>query len=112
GVTILVLLLAIPSWAAITVTVGTDQSKKVLKGKIVTPDQILDGEVVIESDMITCVAADCDDPPGATSFTITNAYIFPGFIDAHNYVAYNFLPKWTPPEVYKNRGRWQASPSY
>jgi len=107
-----VLLLAIPSWAAMTVAVGTDPSKQILKGKIVTPDQILDGEVVIEGETITCVAVDCDDPAGATVFTITNAYIFPGFIDAHNHVAYNFLPKWTPPKLYQRRAQWQATQSY
>src|SRR5438094_3135836 len=109
---LLVLLFVTSSWGAITITVGTDPSKQILKGKIVTPDQILDGEVVIEGETITCVAVDCDDPAGATIFTITNAYIFPGFIDAHNHVAYNFLPKWTPPKVYQNRGQWQASQSY
>ena len=112
GAAMLVLLLAIPSWAAITVAVGTDPSKQILKGKIVTPDQILDGEVVIEGETITCVAVDCDDPAGATVFTITNAYIFPGFIDAHNHVAYNFLPKWTPPKLYQRRAQWQATQSY
>jgi 5-methylthioadenosine/S-adenosylhomocysteine deaminase len=30
-------------------------------------------------------------------------------INAHNHVAYNFLPKWTPPKVYKNRGQWQRN---
>jgi len=112
GAAMLVLLLAIPSWAAITVAVGTDPSKQILKGKIVTPDQVLDGEVVIEGETITCVAVDCDDPAGATVFTITNAYIFPGFIDAHNHVAYNFLPKWTPPKLYQRRAQWQATQSY
>ena len=112
GAAMFVLLLAIPSWAAITVAVGTDPSKQILKGKIVTPDQILDGEVVIEGETITCVAVDCDDPAGATVFTITNAYIFPGFIDAHNHVAYNFLPKWTPPKLYQRRAQWQATQSY
>ena len=112
GAAMLVLLLAIPSWAAITVAVGTDPSKQIIKGKIVTPDQILDGEVVIDGDTITCVAVDCNDPAGATVFTITNAYIFPGFIDAHNHVAYNFLPKWTPPKLYQRRAQWQATQSY
>ena len=112
GAAMFVLLLAIPSWAAITVAVGTDPSKQILKGKIVTPEQILDGEVVIEGETITCVAVDCDDPAGATVFTISNAYIFPGFIDAHNHVAYNFLPKWTPPKLYQRRAQWQATQSY
>jgi hypothetical protein len=33
-------------------------------------------------------------------------------INAHNHVAYNFLPKWTPPKVYKNRGQWQRAAEY
>jgi len=66
GAAMFVLLLAIPSWAAITVAVGTDPSKQILKVKIVTPEQILDGDVVIEGETITCVAVDCDDPAGAT----------------------------------------------
>jgi cytosine/adenosine deaminase-related metal-dependent hydrolase len=73
---------------------------------------VIEGEIVIEGGTITCVASDCTDPPGATLISITNAYIFPGFVDAHNHVAYNFLPKWTPPRVYQRRSQWQASPSY
>jgi 5-methylthioadenosine/S-adenosylhomocysteine deaminase len=49
---------------------------------------------VIEGDTITCVAADCTAPAGATRVTVTNAYIFPDFVDAHNHVAYNVLPRW------------------
>jgi cytosine/adenosine deaminase-related metal-dependent hydrolase len=40
------------------------------------------------------------------------AYIFPGFIDAHNHAAYNVLPKWTPPKRYQNRGQWQRAQAY
>ena len=40
------------------------------------------------------------------------AYIYPGFIDAHNHVAYNILPKFTPPKVYTNRSQWQAATAY
>jgi 5-methylthioadenosine/S-adenosylhomocysteine deaminase len=107
-----VLLLTGSSWAATTVTVGTDPTKFVMKGRIVTPDQVIEGEVVIEGDTITCVAASCTDPPGATRVTVTNAYILPGFVDAHNHVAYNVLPRWTPPKLYKNRGQWQGSDAY
>jgi hypothetical protein len=101
-----------PSLADTTVTVGTDPSKYVLKGVLVTPDGLITGELVIEGDMITCVAATCTHPAGASVLSVTNAFIFPGFIDAHNHVAYNFLPKWTPPKLYKNRGQWQAAQSY
>ncbi len=101
-----------PLLAGTTVVVGTDPSKHVLKGKLVTSDQIIEGELVIEGDTITCLAANCDDPPGASVFTITAAYIFPGFVDAHNHVAYNVLPKWAPPKVYQNRAQWQGTQAY
>jgi 5-methylthioadenosine/S-adenosylhomocysteine deaminase len=81
-----VLLFTGSSWAATTVTVGTDPTRFVIKGTIVTPDQVIDGEVVIECDTITCVAASSTDPPDATRVTVTNAYILPGFVDAHNHV--------------------------
>jgi len=108
----LVLLVVSPASAATTVVIGTDTSKTVIKGTLVTPDQVIDGELVIEGDTITCVAASCTAPAGATRITVTNAYIFPGFVDAHNHVAYNVLPRWTPPKLYKNRGQWQGSDAY
>lgn len=108
----LVLLLAQPLQAATEVVAGADSSKQVLKGKLVTPEEVIEGEMVIEGSRITCVAVDCDDPVGATIFTVTNAYILPGLIDAHNHVAYNVLPKWIPSREYQNRGQWQHAPSY
>jgi 5-methylthioadenosine/S-adenosylhomocysteine deaminase len=103
---------SLPAAAPTTVTKRTGTAH-VLRGPIVTPyGSVLQGEVVIEGDSITCVAADCPDPPGANIFTVSDAFIFPGFIDAHNHVAYNVLPKWTPPKLYLNRGQWQASSAY
>jgi hypothetical protein len=49
-IALVVLLLTAPAWAATTVTVGTDPTKFVIKGKIVTPDQVIDGELVIDGD--------------------------------------------------------------
>jgi cytosine/adenosine deaminase-related metal-dependent hydrolase len=100
------------AWAATTIVVGSDPSKTIIKGTLVTPDQVVDGELVIEGDTITCAAATCTAPDGATRITVTNAYILPGFVDAHNHVAYNVLPRWTPPKLYKNRGQWQGSDAY
>src|SRR5437016_2399783 len=108
----LVVLLMTGAASAATVTVGSDPNKVIIKGTLVTPDQVVDGELVIEGDTITCVAASCTAPPGATRITVTNAYIFPGFVDAHNHVAYNVLPRWTPPKLYKNRSQWQGSDAY
>jgi 5-methylthioadenosine/S-adenosylhomocysteine deaminase len=110
---VLLLLISSPVLAATTVVRGTDATKQILRGPILRPDgSVLNGELVVEGDTITCVAADCPDPPGASIFTISDAFIYPGFIDAHNHVAYNVLPKWTPPRLYQNRGQWQASVAY
>ncbi len=109
---VLLLAFAHPAWAATTVVVGTDPSKTVIQGKLVTPEQVIDGDLVIEGDTITCVAVTCETPAGATRITVTGAYIFPGFVDAHNHVAYNVLPHWTPPKLYQNRGQWQAAQAY
>jgi len=104
--------LALPGAANVTVRLGTDRTKQVIRGTLVTPDTLLVGEVVIEGDTIACVAVDCVDPDGASVFTVTRGYIYPGFVDAHNHVAYNVLPKWTPPKLYVNRGQWQRAKAY
>jgi 5-methylthioadenosine/S-adenosylhomocysteine deaminase len=110
---LLACLLPTVAQATTTVTKGTDPTKHVLRGAIVQPDAtVLNGEVVIEGDTITCVMTDCSDPPGASVLVISDGFIFPGFIDAHNHVAYNFLPKWTAPKLFAHRGLWQSAPAY
>jgi 5-methylthioadenosine/S-adenosylhomocysteine deaminase len=108
----LLLLLAGPATATVTVTVGTATNSYVLTGRIVTPDQVVDGRVVVVGDTITCVGETCVEPAGATLIRVSNAYIVPGLIDAHNHVAYNVFPKWVPPKLYNNRYQWQGSASY
>jgi 5-methylthioadenosine/S-adenosylhomocysteine deaminase len=108
----LFLLLAGPATATVTVTVGTATNSYVLSGQIVTPDQVVDGNVVVVGDTITCVGDTCTEPAGATLIRVSNAYIVPGLIDAHNHVAYNVFPKWVPPKLYSNRYQWQGSASY
>jgi len=111
-VCLLLLGVARASQAATTVVVGADRTKHVIRGTLVTSDKVFAGEIVIEGDQITCVSVDCADPPGASIFTVTDAYVYPGFVDAHNHVAYNVLPKWTPPRLYVNRGQWQRAKAY
>jgi len=94
------------------VAVGSDPTKQVIQGLLVTPTGVIDGELVMEGDAITCVAVTCPVPAGASVFTVTDAFVYPGFIDAHNHVAYNVLPKWTPPRLYQNRSQWQAATPY
>ena len=109
---ILGLSLATPAMATVTVTVGTAPNTYVLTGRIVTPDEVVNGSVVVVGDTIACVGDACAEPAGATTLRVSNAYIMPGLIDAHNHVAYNVFPKWVPPKLYNNRYQWQGSTSY
>lgn len=109
---VLRLSLAMPAFATVTVTPGTAPNTYVLSGRIVTPDLVVNGSVVVVGDTITCVGDTCSDPDGATTIRVSNAYIIPGLIDAHNHVAYNVFPKWVPPKLYSNRYQWQGSTSY
>ena len=66
-VTVVILVLfATPIFAATTVVVGSDPTKVVIKGILVTANQVIDGEPVFEGDMITCVAVMGVAPAGAT----------------------------------------------
>ena len=61
---LLALMLTGHAWAPTAMVVGADPTKIVLKGTLVTPDQVIDGELVIDGDTITCVAVTCESPTG------------------------------------------------
>ncbi|MEM9194080.1 MAG: amidohydrolase family protein [Myxococcota bacterium] len=88
-----------------------------LRGIVLTPDGPLDpGEVLVEGNMIACVAADCSASPGADTVTVidTRGIISPGLIDSHNHLPYNFLPEWIPDpmRLFGNRYQWADVDSY
>jgi cytosine/adenosine deaminase-related metal-dependent hydrolase len=89
-----------------------------LRGTVLAPDGPLDpGDVLIGDDgNIACVAADCSAEPAAAAaaWIETHGEISPGLIDAHNHVAYNFLPEWIPdpPRLFENRYQWADDPGY
>jgi cytosine/adenosine deaminase-related metal-dependent hydrolase len=93
-----------------------DPARILLRGRVVTPDQVLaPGEVLIVGDRVRCAAARCDQPEAQGATTIQTAgVIFPGLIDAHNHTQYNYLPPWqpSPPRLFQNRGQWAARADY
>ncbi len=90
----------------------------VLRGVVLAPDRVINpGEVYIGIDgRIACVAETCTGTTGADTATAidTHGIISPGLIDAHNHIAYNFLPEWVPdpPRLFENRYQWADDPSY
>jgi hypothetical protein len=89
-----------------------------LKGTIITPDQVIDGEVLVEASKITCVApgAQCESEAGAAGAIVldTHGIIAPGMIDTHNHILFDvFDPDdWTPTKVYVNHNDWTAETRY
>ena len=83
-----------------------------LRGAIVTTAGVIDpGEITVLGDTITCVATICDTTSPVPTWD-AGGFVFPGLVDMHNHVAYDFLPPWTPPAVYDNRGQWQSTQAY
>ena len=84
-----------------------------LRGTVVTPDQVFQGEVLITGDTITCAAATCAAPSGAT-IVDTHGTIFPGLIDAHNHILFDIFDEtdWSPSMSYNNHNQWTSEARY
>ena len=84
----------------------------VLRGTIVTPAGVLKhGYVGIANGRIVSVSGKQPELPGAIEVN-TTGIILPGFVDLHNHVAWNALPRWKPGRVFTNRDQWVADPEY
>lgn len=87
-----------------------------LVGCVVTPDKVFAGEVLIESDTLTCVDGSCANAPGAAEATIvrTHGVIMPGMIDTHNHILFDIFDEadWSPTKAYGNHDQWPNEPRY
>jgi 5-methylthioadenosine/S-adenosylhomocysteine deaminase len=92
--------------------------RRMLVGTIITPDSVIDGEVLVQGDTIVCVGAGtaCDADPSATGATVvqTNGVIAPGLIDTHNHVLFDIFDgdDWLPAKIYSNHDQWTTDPKY
>src|SRR5271156_6149898 len=83
-----------------------------LRGTIVTPDQVIEqGTVLVSGDKIQAVGANLSLPDHTVVIEGDNV-IFPGLIDLHNHLTWNFLPRWNPNRLFNTRYEWQAIPEY
>lgn len=85
-----------------------------LIGTVVTPDEVIDGEVLIVGDAIKCVAPSCESDPAVATASVlqTNGIIFPGLIDARNHVQFDIFDEtdWAPEasDRFTNHYQWAA----
>lgn len=98
-----------------TITPGAN-NRFLLKGVVLVPAGPIQGEVLVENNMLTCVAASCSAQAGATGATVieTNGVISPGLIDAHNHGLFNIFDEtdWTPQQLYTNHNQWTQEARY
>jgi 5-methylthioadenosine/S-adenosylhomocysteine deaminase len=98
--------------AATSAGVGPSSNAVILRGTIVTPTTVIKhGYVGIVDGLIVSVP---DKPPeidGAISVN-TESIIAPGFVDLHNHLAWNVLPRWHPGRLYSDQPEWADSPEF
>jgi len=84
----------------------------VLRGTVITPTGVVDhGYVTIEDGRIVSISDRRPDAPGC-AIVETHGVILPGFVDVHNHVPWNALPRWNPPHIYTNRNQWRIDPAF
>jgi 5-methylthioadenosine/S-adenosylhomocysteine deaminase len=82
----------------------------VLRGTIITPSGVMKhGYVSIVYGRIASVSDKPPNLPGADTVN-THGIILPGFVDVHNHVVFNVLPRWSPGRLFTNRNQWRTDP--
>jgi len=106
----------VPDAGAPEITKVGLSGKLLLVGCVVTPDKAFTGEVLIESDTLTCVDASCAGAAGAADATVVNTHgvIMPGMIDTHNHILFDIFDEtdWAPTKSYGNHNQWPNEPRY
>lgn len=80
----------------------------VIEGKIAdsATNTFKDGFVVLEGDRIKQVIFGSKLPKELPSPVVKDVAIFPGMIDGHNHLKYNFFPLWVTNKFFNNRYEW------
>lgn len=82
----------------------------ILRGTIILPDRVVKhGYVTIANGLIVSITDNPPKIPNAISVN-THGIILPSFVDVHNHVPFNVLPRWKPSQLYTNRNQWRNLP--
>jgi 5-methylthioadenosine/S-adenosylhomocysteine deaminase len=83
-----------------------------IAGTILTPDGIIaDSAISIRNGAIAAIGPSATLPNPAAAVTAPGI-IIPGFIDLHNHLTWNVLPRWIPSRKFNNRYEWQDTAEY
>src|SRR5262249_21182187 len=100
------------------VVLGQGTRGLLLTGTLVTPDEVIDGELLIGGDEIQCGGPTRDSDPAVATASIvqTNGIIFPGLIDAYDRIQLGAFDEtdWTPEagDRFTNHSQWSDNKHY
>ncbi|HEX4409064.1 MAG TPA: amidohydrolase family protein [Xanthobacteraceae bacterium] len=81
-------------------------------GTVLTPTGIVrDGAITISDQKITAVGP-ATAVSGSAGRIGVSGIILPGFIDLHDHLTWNVLPRWIPGRKFANRYEWQDTAEY
>lgn len=87
----------------------------VLRGRVVTmsgtaaPQQ---GQVVIKKGLIEAILPASAAPPAGAIIIDTKGYIYPGLLNLHSHLEYNFVPLYAVPKHNENHDDWPGGKAY
>jgi hypothetical protein len=100
------------------VVLGQGTRGLLLTGTLVTPDDVIDGELLMVGDEIKCVGPTCESDPAVATASIvqTNGIIFPGLIDAYDRIQMGAFDEtdWAPDpnDRLMNHTQWADNKRY
>jgi 5-methylthioadenosine/S-adenosylhomocysteine deaminase len=84
-----------------------------IAGTVMTPTGVVtDGALAVTGQTIGAVGPATSVSTAASAIKVSDAIILPGFIDLHNHLTWNVLPRWLPGRKFTSRYEWQDSPEY
>lgn len=91
------------------------QTVVVLKGTVVTMDGTAEpkpGLVVVQNGKVKAVLPANAAIPAGAAVVDTKGFIYPGLMNMHDHIAYNYLKLYDLPKHYKNHDEWPNGPDY
>jgi 5-methylthioadenosine/S-adenosylhomocysteine deaminase len=83
-----------------------------IAGTILTPGGVVgDSALSMSQGKITAIGPSSSIPNPGSAVKATGI-IIPGFIDLHNHLTWNVLPRWIPARKFNNRYEWQDTAEY
>ena len=110
-----VALLGLLAWATPARAQWTEDKGVLIRGTIVTMDEqgsVKKGAVLVRGGKIEAILGPNDPPPAGAIVIDSKGFIFPGLLNLHDHINFNFLPLLNVPKHYENREQWPNGALY